>query len=66
MTLKELREEAGKTRKEVAEALGVAYSTYANYEQSKRRLSFEQVITLMKIFNCSAEKIITAQLNSCH
>lgn len=65
MTLKDLREEQGKSRREVAAALGVAYSTYSNYEQGIRRLSLEQILLLSKYYCIATEEIIKAQLNSC-
>ena len=64
-TLKRLREEHGKSRREVAAALKIANSTYANYEQGIRRISLEQVLILAKFYNATEKEIIEAQLNSC-
>lgn len=64
-TLKSLREEYGKSRREVAAALGVSYSTYAHYESGIRRISLEQVKALCELYRVTAEEIITAQLSSC-
>ena len=64
-TLKRLREEHGKSRREVAAAFKIAYSTYANYEQGIRRISLEQVLILAKFYNATEKEIIEAQLNSC-
>ena len=64
-TLKRLREEHGKSRREIAAALKIAYSTYANYEQGIRRISLEQVLILAKFYNATEKEIIEAQLNSC-
>lgn len=47
-TLRELREENGKSRAEIAAALGVAYQTFARYENGLRRISLEQVLILSK------------------
>lgn len=63
-TLKTLREENGKSRAEVATALGVTVSAVSHYEVGIRRISFEQVLALMRLYECSAEDIINAQLNS--
>ncbi len=64
-TLKSIREEYGKSRREVAAALEVSYSSYSNYEQGLRRISLEQILVLAKFYNISAEEIINAQLSSC-
>ena len=40
-TLRELREQNKNTAAEVAEALGVAVSTYYNYEQGLRKIGLE-------------------------
>ena len=65
MTLKQLREQNKSTAASVAKVLGVANSTYYNYEQGKRRISLEQILLLSYYYDCSAEEIIEAQLNSC-
>ena len=64
-TLKSLREENKKSRAEVAATLGVAYQTLAQYENGLRRISLEHILTLSKLYDCTAEEIISAQLNSC-
>lgn len=64
-TLKDLRLQNKKTCAEVAQALGVANSSYYSYEQGARRLNIEQVLTLAKLYDCSEREIIEAQLNSC-
>lgn len=65
MTLKQLREQSKSTAADMARVLGVAISTYYNYEQGIRRISLEQVLVLSSYYDCSAEEIINAQLNSC-
>lgn len=64
-TLKDLRESAKKTCAEVAQALGVTINAIYNYEQGIRRISFEQVLILAKLYGVTAEEVIRAQLNSC-
>ena len=64
-TLKDLRLQAKKTVAEVAKVLGTANSSYYSYEQGVRRISLEQVLVLAKLYDCSAEEVIQAQLNSC-
>ncbi len=63
-TLRELREQNKNTAAEVAEVLGVARSTYSNYEQGIRMIDIELIIPLAKLYNCTAEEIIQAQINS--
>lgn len=58
LNLKEARERAKLTQKEVADAIGVAYSTYSLYESGKRE---PNVITIKKIadtLNVSANVLL--------
>ena len=64
-TLKDLREQAGLSVKEVAKLLGVETQTLYRYEQGTRRISLEQVLRLAEAYDTSAEEVIRAQLNSC-
>ncbi len=64
MTLRDLREQSGKSRAEVANALHVSYRAVSNYEAGIREISIEQVISLAKLFDCGAEEVIMAQLES--
>ena len=64
-TLRSLREENKKTCAEVAQVLGVANSSYYNYEQGTRKLNIEQVLSLAQLYGCAAEEVIQAALNSC-
>lgn len=63
-TLRKLREQNKNTAAEVAKVLGVAVSTYYNYEQGLRRIGLEQILSLAIFYNVSAEEIILAQINS--
>lgn len=65
MTLKGLRLQNKKTVAEVAESLNVCGRAVSRYEQGTRKISLEQVLILSKFYDCSAEEIIKAQLNSC-
>lgn len=65
MTLKELREQIDKTPKEIADVLKVSLQTVYRYEQGIRKLNISQVLILSELFDCTAEEVITAQLNSC-
>lgn len=56
--LKQLRKEKGLTQKEVAFALGIALTTYANYEQGTREPSIETIIKICKYFDVSSDYLI--------
>lgn len=64
MTLRELREQSGKSRAEVAAALGVTVQAVARYESGERWLKPEQILVFSRIFDESADEVIKAQLNS--
>lgn len=65
MTLKELRYQSKKTLAEVASVLGVTVTAVYRYEQGTRQIGLEQVLTLAKVYDCTAQEVIEAQLNSC-
>ena len=64
-TLKDLREQAGLSVKEVAKILGVTINAIRNYELGWRKIGIEQVLRLVEAYDTSAEEVIKAQLNSC-
>lgn len=64
-TLKDLREQAGLSVKEVAETLKITPRAYARYEQGTRRINIEQVLILVELYEVSEREVIEAQLNSC-
>ena len=63
-TLRELREQSGKTRAEVANALGVSIAALSHYELGIRRIDIVQVLILSKLYDTGADEIIEAQLSS--
>lgn len=63
-TLRDLREQNGMTRADVAAALGVSYQAISNYEAGIRRVSLEHILALAGLYECSAEEVIRAQLSS--
>ena len=65
MTLRELREQSGKTRTDVAAALGVTVSAVFKYESGTRFIDIQQVKILKEFYGVSAEEVIDCQLNSC-
>lgn len=64
MTLRELREQSGKSRAEVAAALGVTVQAVARYETGQRMISIDQVLILANLFDDTAEEIIRSSLSS--
>ncbi len=64
MTLKELRQQSGKSAAEVAEKLGVSLRAVYKYEHGDREISIAQVLTLAELYDCSEREVIEAQLNS--
>lgn len=64
VTLKSLRLENKKSRQEIATALNVSIQAVSHYENGIRKINIEQVLILSKLYECSTEEIIKAQLNS--
>ncbi len=64
MTLKDLRKQSGKIAADVAAALGIARSTYSNYEQGIRQIDVRLIIPLAKYLEVNTEEVIEAQLQS--
>ena len=55
--LKDLREDADKSQKDIAEIIGTSQSYYAQYENGKRAIPFERVVVLAKYYNVSLDYI---------
>ena len=53
--IKDLREDADKTQKEIADELGMWLNTYRNYETGKRIPPFDFMIKLSKYYNVSLD-----------
>ncbi|MBQ2714357.1 MAG: helix-turn-helix transcriptional regulator [Clostridia bacterium] len=53
LNLKMLREERGLLQKDVAIALEIPVSTYANWEQGRREPSVSDIFLLCKILTCT-------------
>lgn len=56
--LKERREQLNMTQREVAAALGVAQPVYQRFEKGIYECSYEQLCTLCKIFDISADYLL--------
>lgn len=60
--LKEIRNEANLSRNEVAEKLGVALSTYGNWEQGRRSPNVDDIYKLLKVFEIDANELFDTNL----
>ena len=56
--LMRIRKEKGVTRKELAERLGVPYTTLRNYEKGSREPGHKTLITLSQMFDVSVDDLI--------
>ena len=56
--IKNLREDNDLKQKDIAQLLGTSQSYYAQYENGKRPLPIEHLITLSKFYNVSADYIL--------
>lgn len=55
--LKALRENAGKTQKEIADIIETSQSYYAQYENGKRPIPFDRIIKLAEYYHVSIDYI---------
>ena len=53
--LKDLREDADKSQEEIAKIIGTSQSYYAQYENGKRAIPFDRMVTLAKYYNISLD-----------
>lgn len=53
--LKDLREDADKTQREIAEILGISRQHYSMYERGERELPMHLFIELAKYYNASLD-----------
>lgn len=56
--IRELREDNDLSQMQVASFLGVAQTTYSQYELGKRPLPIDYLIVLCKLYNKSADYIL--------
>lgn len=59
----ELRKQAKRTQREVADALGITDTSVRRWEYgtAKPKLSFSQTLALCKILNCSLEQLVESE-----
>ena len=55
--LKDLRNEKQLSQKQVAEKVGVAVSTYANWEQGRREPSINDIFKLLSVFEIESSDL---------
>ncbi len=55
--LKQLRIEKGLSQKQLAEKLGVAVSTYANWEQGRREPSIYDIFNILSVLEIEANEL---------
>ena len=53
--LKDLREDADQSQEAIAKVIGTSQSYYAQYENGKRSIPFERMVTLAKYYNVSLD-----------
>lgn len=58
MRLKNIREDADITQKEIADYLHIKQNTYSQYENGQRQLPVETLIKLAAYFNVSTDFIL--------
>ena len=56
--LKEVRKDLGMSQKEVAEAIGVTSSAYANYEQGTREPALKVLVKICEVLDTSADYLL--------
>lgn len=56
--LRALREDNDLTQKQIATMLGIAQTTYSQYELDKRPMPIEYIIALCKFYHVSADYIL--------
>ena len=61
LKLRELREQAGYSQKDAADALGVKVRTYGSWEREEVRMSLEQAFDVSRLFNCTLDDLVGLQ-----
>ena len=54
-TLKQIREDKGIKQVSVAQYLGVARQTYAEYENHPEKMTYPQMLAVCRFINCKIE-----------
>lgn len=56
--LAQMRKEAGYTQQQVADKMQMVRQSYARYESGKFELNYQQIVTLCRLFDCSADYLL--------
>ena len=56
--VKDLREDHDKLQKDIAEILGISQQYYSEYENGKRTIPIQHLMTLSKYYNVSIDYIV--------
>lgn len=56
--IRELRQDNDYTQQKIADILGVAQTTYSQYELEKRPMPIEYLVALCKFYNVSADYML--------
>lgn len=56
--IKDLREDNDKYQKEIANLLGISQQYYSEYENGKRTIPIQHLITLAKYYNTSIDYLV--------
>ena len=60
--LKQLRNKAGITQQELADALNISRSTIAGYEAESKQPSYEMIVNISRFFKVSTDYLLGAGL----
>ncbi|MBQ9084721.1 MAG: helix-turn-helix transcriptional regulator [Clostridia bacterium] len=58
MRIRDVREDRDLTQKEVAEYLHIQQNTYSQYENGKRQLPIEHLISLARLYGTSTDYLL--------
>ena len=61
--LRDLREDNDKLQKDIANLLGISQQYYSEYENGKRQIPIQHLITLTKFYNTSIDYIVGLKNN---
>lgn len=59
--MKDLREDADMSQQQVAEYLGTSQTMYSRYERGTNELPIHHLVSLCKLYGCSADYLLGLQ-----
>lgn len=63
LMLREARNRKGLTLKQVGDLLGISESTLSQYENGKREASYETILKLGELYDCSVDYLLRGNQN---